>query len=244
MKHFAAALTVTALLIGPGQAQNQRPPSTGVPPQAAQQPAPASMPGSVQRGHDIVEQGTASGALPCSQCHGMNGAGNGTDAFPRLDGQSAYYLYKQLTDYASGARQNEIMSMIAQGLSDAERQDVAAYYGSQAFTDTLPQQQPPQQADAQALQIGRTIVNVGMPERGVQNCSNCHGPNALGLDPAAPRLAGQWASYARAQFQAFRDGTRKNDIAAVMRDISHRITDPEIEAVSAYLEASRPPRLR
>jgi cytochrome c553 len=62
----------------------------------------------------------------------------------------------------------------------------------------------------------------------------------MGLAPAVPRLAGQWASYAKAQFQAFRDGTRKNDAAGVMRALSQRLSDEEIATVSTYLEALRP----
>src|SRR3546814_16478283 len=46
---------------------------------------------------------------PCMRCHGLNGVGDGTGAFPRLAGQAAFYMYKQLLDYASGARPNALM---------------------------------------------------------------------------------------------------------------------------------------
>src|SRR5690606_13949705 len=64
----------------------------------------------------------------CFQCHGQGGEGDAAAAFPRLSGQSYGYLVKALKDYASGARQNEIMSPIAEALSEQEMRDVSAYY--------------------------------------------------------------------------------------------------------------------
>lgn len=236
MRSVALGAILVAFVVSSGSAQQQSPqqapPSD---PAAAQQPEPATQAASVERGRDIAESGTASGAVPCASCHGMDGASNGSDAFPRLDGQPAYYLFKQLNDYASGNRENPIMGPIAESLSPAERQDTAAYYGSLGIVAT-----PAPQTDQQAMRLGAEIVDVGIAERGVQACVNCHGPEARGLPPTVPRLAGQWATYTLAQFEAFRDGTRKNDIVAVMRDLSHRLGDAEAAAVSAYLEALRP----
>src|SRR3954454_8410250 len=67
----------------------------------------------------------------CGQCHGADGKGDPSGPYPRLAGQAALYLYKQLDDYASGSRKNEVMGPIAQALSDQERQDAAAYYAGQ-----------------------------------------------------------------------------------------------------------------
>src|SRR6056297_1434409 len=55
-----------------------------------------------------AEQGGA--AMACITCHGADGRADGSGAFPRLTGQPAWYLYKQLIDYASGARPNRTMS--------------------------------------------------------------------------------------------------------------------------------------
>ena len=56
---------------------------------------------------------TTSSRSACHTCHGMHGAGDSSGAFPRLSGQAAWYLYKQLKDYASGERQNDVMSPVA-----------------------------------------------------------------------------------------------------------------------------------
>jgi cytochrome c553 len=237
---FGLGAAAAALLTGAAATQPGAPGQSPAP-AAVQQPLAARVVPDAGQGRLIAEQGTAAGAAPCSACHGMDGTGTGTDAIPRLDGQSAYYLFKQLGDYASGLRQNEVMTPIAQSLEEAERQHAAAWYGAQRFAGTPAPGTPAAPArDEAAMRLGAGIVSVGIAERGVQACANCHGPHAAGLDPAAPRLAGQWGAYARAQFEAFRAGARRNDVAAVMRGLSHRLGDAEIAAVSDYLEALQP----
>ena len=238
---FGLGAATAALLAGAAATQ---PGARGqAPAPAAVQPLAARVVPDAGQGRLIAEEGRAAGAAPCSACHGMDGTGTGTgtDAIPRLDGQSAYYLFKQLGDYASGLRQNEVMTPIAQSLEEAERQHAAAWYGAQRFAGTPAPGTPAAPArDEAAVRLGAGMVSVGIAERGVQACANCHGPHAAGLDLAAPRLAGQWGAYARAQFEAFRAGTRRNDVAAVMRGLSHRLGDAEIAAVSDYLEALQP----
>jgi cytochrome c553 len=196
--------------------------------QQAKAPDPA-------RAQQLVADGNPNGAAPCGQCHGADGKGDPSGPFPRLAGQAALYLYKQLNDYASGARKNEIMGPIAQALSDQERQDAAAYYAGQ----TAPYGEPSSPAKAD-LALGRRLATVGSAGQRVQACGNCHGPAGVGEPPAYPRLAGQYASYAQAQLAAWKQGQRANDTAGVMREITGRLTDDEVNAVSAYFEAQRP----
>ena len=63
---------------------------------------------SPQRGAVIAAQGTLNGAPAWAQCHAFNGVSDGSGAFPRIAGQSAYYLAKQLRDFTSGIRVNAI----------------------------------------------------------------------------------------------------------------------------------------
>jgi cytochrome c553 len=65
------------------------------------------------RGAVIAAQGTATGAPGCALCHAFNGVSDGSGAFPRIAGQSAYYLAEQLRAFRSGVRLNAIMSPIA-----------------------------------------------------------------------------------------------------------------------------------
>ena len=62
-------------------------------------------------------------AEQCQNCHGIEGVGKLPDV-PNIGGQSADYLTKQLTNFRSGERQHEQMSIIAEGLSDEDIADV------------------------------------------------------------------------------------------------------------------------
>lgn len=65
----------------------------------------------------------------CAGCHGSDGISL-VDEIPNLAGQKEVYLVKVLGDYRSGTRKNPIMSSIAQGLSDDDIRDLAAYFSS------------------------------------------------------------------------------------------------------------------
>lgn len=68
-------------------------------------------------------------AAMCATCHGPLGLSQLPNA-PHLAGQPAIYLVEQLKNYRSGKRQNEVMSVIAKPLTDAEIDDLAAWYAS------------------------------------------------------------------------------------------------------------------
>lgn len=76
-------------------------------------------------------------AKMCQTCHGIEGVGKMPDV-PNIGGESAGYLSRQLVAFRSGERRHEQMSVIAEGLSDADIADVAAWYSSIEFTVTLP----------------------------------------------------------------------------------------------------------
>jgi cytochrome c553 len=68
-------------------------------------------------------------ALQCQACHGLDGKAKVPEA-PNLAGQTEPYLMKALGDYKTGARQNDMMSLVAPKLSDQDIADLAAYYAS------------------------------------------------------------------------------------------------------------------
>lgn len=200
-------------------------------------PAAALPAGDPERGRAVVVgAGLADGKMACLGCHRLNGAGDGTAAFPRLTGQPGWYLYKQLKDYAAGTRPNEVMSPIAKALDDQQAQDVAAYYAAQ----TAPYAAPPE-VDGLTLQRGAALSAVGDAERGIQACVNCHGPAGIGMPPSYPYLAGQYAGYGELQLRLWQEGTRNNDPGDVMEIIAKLMTPEDIRAVSLYFETVRPP---
>jgi len=66
----------------------------------------------------------------CHACHGTNGMST-QPIYPNLGGQQQNYLNKALHDFRDGARQDPIMNGFAASLSDADIEDIAAWYASQ-----------------------------------------------------------------------------------------------------------------
>ena len=58
-------------------------------------------------------------AVQCRTCHGANGIAV-IPVAPNIGGESASYLTRQLAAFRSGARENEMMSVVARGLSDRQ----------------------------------------------------------------------------------------------------------------------------
>jgi cytochrome c553 len=84
----------------------------------------------IASGRDIYEHGVAAEGVPaCSSCHGPDA--HGLQDYPRLAGQHAQYILKQLASFQSNMRNIAIMHGVAQNLRLAEMQAVAAYLESQ-----------------------------------------------------------------------------------------------------------------
>lgn len=77
-------------------------------------------------------------ARACLVCHGLDGVGT-NPMVPNIGGQSGVYLAKALRDFRDGRREDPQMSIVAQGLSDAEISDLAAWYASITATYALPE---------------------------------------------------------------------------------------------------------
>jgi cytochrome c553 len=181
---------------------------------------------------------SARGAAPaaaavCQGCHGADGEGNPAARIPRLAGQAADYLEKQLRDYASGARPNDIMQNFAKPLSDANRGAVAAYFASVKSPYAKAE---PGAIDDQ-LARGHQLAHQGSEGERIQACDNCHGPEGSGLPHSAPYLAGQSAGYLAAELHWWQQGVRKNDAGKLMSSVAERLTDQDVAAVSAYYES-------
>jgi cytochrome c553 len=88
-------------------------------------------PATLATGADIYQKGIPTqGVPPCMGCHGEDG--KGTDQFPRLAGQHADYLVKQLNVFKRTDERPEgsVMKVIAHGLTNADVMHVAAYLQS------------------------------------------------------------------------------------------------------------------
>lgn len=69
-------------------------------------------------------------SVVCSACHGVAGKAS-LPGYPHLAGQNAQYMVKQLKAFRDGGRQDPLMAPMAKMLSDADIEDLAAWYASQ-----------------------------------------------------------------------------------------------------------------
>ena len=170
--------------------------------------------------------GQAKSAL-CATCHGADGNSQ-LSINPKLAGQNASYLVKQLKDYKSGARVNPTMTAMVAALTDQDVLDIAAWYSSQQVSLLG--------ADPETLELGETLYRAGIKDLSVAACSACHSPTGNGNGPAGfPSLSGQHSEYTLLQLKAFRAGERQNDSSAMMRSVVERLTDKELEALASYV---------
>ena len=171
----------------------------------------------------------------CAGCHGADG-NSASPANPKLAGQHADYLYKQLQNFKvkQGAKEaeraNAIMAGFAAGLSDEDMRNVSAYMSSQAL-------KPAAAKNKDIVEAGQKIYRGGVVAKQVPSCAGCHGPSGAGIPAQYPRLAGQFAEYTEAQLVAFRQGVRKNSTQMAM--IAAKMSDAEIKAVAEYIAGLR-----
>lgn len=141
---------------------------------------------------------------------------------PIIWGQQAAYIRKELDDYRNGDRESQIMSSIAESLSDAEVAQIAAYFG-------------------QAKWPARAGATTPAPAPGaIAACKTCHNANLTGgMSPvgAAPRLAGQFAPYLLATMNAYANGERAN--STQMPALMQSLSAAERKVIADYLAAMR-----
>jgi len=157
----------------------------------------------------------AKGIAACGRCHGADGMGEESGAFPRLAGQTEAYLRTALEAYALGTRPSGIMQPVAAELDPEEMELLSAYYATRpvrAATGGATRR------DTRALAMGRRIAEEGRPERGVAPCAGCHG--GAPRHPLTPRLEGQHAAFLASQLELWMRGVRGadtgGDLARVM----------------------------
>ncbi|ENC9837621.1 c-type cytochrome [Vibrio fluvialis] len=180
-----------------------------------------------------IEAGKAK-SQTCVACHGADGNSQIT-TYPKLAGQHAKYIEKQLKDLKLGmtsggkqGRYDPVMSGMAMPLSEEDMADLAAYFSS------LPISSNSTPEDVVAK--GKVLYNAGDASRGLTACTACHGPRGNGTELSGfPKISGQHADYIKAQLQKFRDGKRGNDMNEMMRDVAKKLTDADIEILSKYV---------
>ncbi len=164
----------------------------------------------------------------CQGCHGLRGYSVIT-LIPKLAGQYAHYIAKELRNYQEGSRSHQIMSAMAASISDEDLDDIAAHFAVQKKMSGGNLTENP---------IGKDLFLNGDVARRILPCVNCHGSNGKGRRPWTsifPVIGGQHKDYLRVQLQNFRSDTRSNSPVAIMNQMTRLLTDEEIEALADYI---------
>jgi cytochrome c553 len=159
----------------------------------------------------------------CRGCHRDGGAGRANGSYPRLAGQHASVMVKQIDDIRSGRRQNHrMLPFVDQTVLDRQQvADVAAYLQAQPVTadnGTGP---------GTDLDRGRALYE--------RDCARCHGAAGEGdAQRIVPRLSGQHYLYLLREARAIRDGSRGNGNTE-MAELITGYDDADLEAVFDFV---------
>ena len=177
-----------------------------------------------------IEAGKAKTAL-CMGCHGADGNSFNV-IWPRLAGQHASYIEKQLRDFKAAKRTDPTMQGMVATLTEEDMVNIAAYYETQTPAAA--------KFDESLLAAGENIYRGGITETSVAACMGCHSPTGDGNGPAMyPLVKSQHPEYIVAQLKKFKDGTRANDAGSMMRLVDKRMSNAEMQAVAAYMAAMK-----
>jgi cytochrome c553 len=195
----------------------------------ANEPAKAAYKGDAAKG-----QALAAGV--CGACHNPDG-NSVVSANPKLAGQNADYLYKQMRNFKSidgkqPERVNAIMNGMIAPFNDEQMRDLAAWFASQKQKGEIAK-------NRDTIATGQKIFRAGNMAKGLPACAGCHGPTGAGVPAQFPRIGGQYADYLELQLKSFRDSSRANDPNGMMRTIALKMTDAEIKAVADYIAGLR-----
>lgn len=169
-------------------------------------------------------------AAVCAACHGMDG-NSATAQYPKLAGQNAEYIARQLALFKSNERQNPVMLGFAAALSEQDMADLGAFFATKSAM--------PGVADDKLVARGQQLFRSGDATLFVPACMACHGPAGRGNPGSGyPQLAGQWTDYTVAKLKEWNGGAlwSKDDRGRIMPEIAKHLSEQDIAAVASYIE--------
>jgi len=167
-------------------------------------------------------------AMVCAACHQADG-NSVNSIWPKLAGQHAPYLEKQLQDFKKGTQRSDpSMTGMVAPLSQQDMKNLAAYYSSQKVKLEV--------ASSKHLKLGKKLYRAGDFSKKITACIACHGPQGTGNAQAGfPSLSGQHPQYTITQLQNFKSGKRTNDLNQIMQDIAKNLSEKDMTALANYI---------
>jgi cytochrome c553 len=168
-------------------------------------------------------------AAVCAACHGADG-NSPIAIYPKLAGQSAGYIVKQLQEFKAGTRKDPVMAPMAAALSEQDMLEIASHFAAQKVAV----------ADLAGSDIGQKLYFGGHVKRKITACVACHGANGKGMNKAGfPTIAGQNEAYLKAQLMKFKNGERNNDYNTMMQSVASKLSANDIDELAKYMAAMK-----
>jgi cytochrome c553 len=159
----------------------------------------------------------------CTGCHRKDASGRVSGAIPRLSGQHASVIIKQIVDIRSGLRINPPMKPFVDdpALNPQAFADIASYL------QALPISGNQGKGPGTALARGKVLYE--------KDCAACHGDKGEGrAELFYPMLAAQHYSYLLRELGLIRDGGRGNSNPG-MRALVKTYGEADLQAVADYI---------
>lgn len=166
----------------------------------------------------------------CQGCHRADASGRVSGAYPRLSGQHATVLMKQMADIRSGRRSNPKMEPFISDhvLNAFEIADIAVYLQGLPISDKNGK------GPATGLAKGKQLYD--------KDCANCHGAKGEGsAEKFFPMVAAQHYRYLLREVTFIRDSDRRNSNPDMVNVIK-AYTSGDLEAVADYMAVFAPPQ--
>ena len=211
------AVALAALLTPVAQAQTPVAPGAD-----AQLSTLLAKPGDVDRGKAAFST--------CEGCHRKNASGRSDGSIPRLTGQHASVIVKQVLDIRAGRRSNPSMQpfVVDPSFTMTQLVDIAAYLQALPFEGSIGK------GPGTDLARGKQLYE--------RDCAACHGASGQGdAVKFYPMVSAQHYRYLLREVIAIRDGSRGNSNAQMV-NVVKPYTPAEIEAVSDYMSQMAPPK--
>jgi cytochrome c553 len=184
----------------------------------------------------------------CAACHGDLGQGGKKGEYPRIAGQRAGYIERQLRNFRSRLRLNIPMFPYTQEreLADDDIREIAAYLAAIKLSNKMPTYSGKEDA-LTMLQMADRVMIIPRLEGNLENgrykyqdeCATCHGETAKGRG-VVPMLVGQYSSYLKRQIELYRKGDRPHD-EETAGGVLNGLAEQDIQNILAYLTSIQEP---
>jgi len=156
----------------------------------------------------------------CVACHGENGISQ-MENTPSLAGQPDQFIQWQLVFFRGGARKSDVMTPMAEQLTNDDVRNLGAYFASLTPPKGVPDDNPDLSKKGEMAAKGR-------------RCASCHTDSYAGTKAVA-RIAGQREDYLIKALHDYKSGVRSGGGGAAMADVAYPLSEEEITALAHYL---------